>query len=317
MSVLNPERVSMPDFDIDFCYERRQMVIDYVIEKYGADHVAQIITFGTMAARAAIRDVARAMGLPYATADRTAKLIPWELGITINKALQISPELRDLYDGDPQVRQLIEMAKKVEGMPRHASTHAAGVVITDRPVSDYVPLCLNGELIATQYPMNTLEELGLLKMDFLGLRNLTVIDEAQKNIRETVEGFDIHSIPMDDPEVYKMLSKGNTEGVFQFESAGMKRVLSGLQPKCFEDIIAVIALPAGPMDSIPKFINNRHNPNRCSTFTPVKADFERYQRLYRISGAGNADFRELAGTHSAGRISCGARCQRKARYNGA
>ena len=141
---LNPERVSMPDFDIDFCYERRQMVIDYVIEKYGADHVAQIITFGTMAARAAIRDVARAMGLPYSTADRTAKLIPWDLGITINKALQISPELRDLYDGDPQVRQLIEMAKKVEGMPRHASTHAAGVVITDRPVSDYVPLCLNG-----------------------------------------------------------------------------------------------------------------------------------------------------------------------------
>ena len=294
---LNPERVSMPDFDIDFCYERRQMVIDYVIEKYGADHVAQIITFGTMAARAAIRDVARAMGLPYATADRTAKLIPWELGITINKALQISPELRDLYDGDPQVRQLIEMAKKVEGMPRHASTHAAGVVITDRPVSDYVPLCLNGELIATQYPMNTLEELGLLKMDFLGLRNLTVIDEAQRNIRETVDGFDIHSIPMDDPEVYKMLSKGNTEGVFQFESAGMKWVLSGLQPKCFEDIIAVIALyRPGPMDSIPKFINNRHNPNRCSTCTPVKADFGRYQRLYRISGAGNADFQELAGT---------------------
>ncbi|HOB36460.1 MAG TPA: DNA polymerase III subunit alpha [Candidatus Avimonas sp.] len=266
---LNPERVSMPDFDIDFCYERRQMVIDYVIEKYGADHVAQIITFGTMAARAAIRDVARAMGLPYATADRTAKLIPWELGITINKALQISPELRDLYDGDPQVRQLIEMAKKVEGMPRHASTHAAGVVITDRPVSDYVPLCLNGELIATQYPMNTLEELGLLKMDFLGLRNLTVIDEAQKNIRETVEGFDIHSIPMDDPEVYKMLSKGNTEGVFQFESAGMKRVLSGLQPKCFEDIIAVIALyRPGPMDSIPKFINNRHNPEQVQYLHP-------------------------------------------------
>ncbi|HHV50983.1 MAG TPA: DNA polymerase III subunit alpha [Clostridiales bacterium] len=266
---LNPERVSMPDFDIDFCNEKRQLVIDYVINKYGSDHVAQIITFGTMAARAAIRDVARAMGVPYATADKTAKLIPWELGITIDKALQISPELRELYESDSQVHELIDMAKKVEGMPRHASTHAAGVVITDRPVSDYVPLCLNGELVATQFPMNILEELGLLKMDFLGLRNLTVIDEAQKIIRETVRDFDIHNIPMDDPEVYRMMSQGQTEGVFQFESAGMKRVLSSLQPVCFEDLIAVIALyRPGPMDSIPKFINNRHNPGQVRYLHP-------------------------------------------------
>lgn len=260
---LNPERVSMPDFDIDFCNEKRQMVIDYVIEKYGADHVAQIVTFGTMAARAAIRDVARALGLPYATADQTAKLVPWELGMTLDKALSQSRQLRELYDSDMQVHELVDTAKKVEGMPRHASTHAAGVVITARPVSDYVPLCLNGDLVATQYTMTVLEELGLLKMDFLGLRNLTVIDDAQTMVRRTNPGFSIKDISVDQPEVFEMMAQGNTEGVFQFESPGMKRVLVNLGPNCFEDLIAVIALyRPGPMDSIPKYIHNRHHPDQ-------------------------------------------------------
>ena len=260
---LNPERVSMPDFDIDFCNEKRQRVIDYVIDKYGADHVAQIVTFGTMAARAAIRDVARALGLPYATADQTAKLVPWELKMTLDKALSQSKQLRELYETNPQVHELIEMAKKVEGMPRHASTHAAGVVITAKPVSDYVPLCLNGDLVATQYTMTVLEELGLLKMDFLGLRNLTIIDDAQTMIRRKNPDFDIRSISMDEPAVFEMMTQGNTEGVFQFESAGMKRVLGNLMPDCFEDLIAVIALyRPGPMDSIPRYINNRHHPEQ-------------------------------------------------------
>ncbi|MDD3832806.1 MAG: DNA polymerase III subunit alpha, partial [Oscillospiraceae bacterium] len=267
---LNPERVSMPDFDIDFCNEKRQLVIDYVIEKYGSDHVAQIVTFGTMAARAAIRDVARAMGVPYATADRTAKLVPWELGMTLEKAIKQSKPFSELYETDPQVRELLDMAKKVEGMPRHASTHAAGVVITDKPVSDYVPLCLNGELIATQYSMNILEELGLLKMDFLGLRNLTVIDDAQKMIRKSIPEFDIKDIPLDNQAVFKMMSQGNTEGVFQFESGGMKRVLIGLGPDCFEDLIAVISLyRPGPMDSILKYINNRHHPQHIRYAHPL------------------------------------------------
>ena len=210
---LNPERVSMPDFDIDFCNEKRQLVIDYVINKYGSDHVAQIVTFGTMAARAAIRDVARAMGLPYALADKTAKLVPWELGMTLDKAIQQSRSLYELYREDKQVAELLDMAKKVEGMPRHASTHAAGVVITDKPVNEYVPLCLNGEMVATQYTMNLLEELGLLKMDFLGLRNLTVIDDAQRIIRGSNPGFDIQSIPKNEDAVFEMLSQGSTEGV--------------------------------------------------------------------------------------------------------
>ncbi len=258
---LNPERVSMPDFDIDFCNEKRQQVIDYVIRKYGEDHVAQIVTFGTMAARAAVRDVARAMGLPYAVGDTVAKRVPWELNMTLSKALEQSRELKELYDTDDQVRALIDMAKKVEGMPRHASTHAAGVVITAQPVSEYVPLCVNGESVATQYTMTVLEELGLLKMDFLGLRNLTVINDAQTMIRRTHPSFDIKNIPLDALEVYKMLSQGNSDGVFQFESAGMKRVLTQLKPDCFEDLIAVISLfRPGPMDSIPRYIENRHHP---------------------------------------------------------
>ena len=313
---LNPERVSMPDFDIDFCNEKRQLVIDYVIDKYGADHVAQIVTFGTMAARAAIRDVARAMGLPYATADRTAKLVPWEPGMTLEKAIQQSNQLSELYEGDSQVRELLNMAKKVEGMPRHASTHAAGVVITDKPVSDYVPLCMNGELIATQYPMNILEELGLLKMDFLGLRNLTVIDDAQKMIRPHNPGFDIQSIPMDDTDVFQMMSQGNTEGVFQFESAGMKRVLTSLRPNCFEDLIAVISLyRPGPMDSIPKYINNRHHPEKIRYDHPLlKPILEVTNGCIVYQEQVMQIFRELAG-YSLGRADIVRRAMSKKKHD--
>ncbi len=263
---LNPERVSMPDFDIDFCNEKRSQVIDYVIDKYGEDHVAQIVTFGTLAARAAIRDVARALGMAYAVGDTVAKKIPWELNMTLEKALSQSKELRELYENDEQIHRLVDMAKKVEGMPRHASTHAAGVVITAQPVSEYVPLCVNGEQVATQYTMTVLEELGLLKMDFLGLRNLTIIDDAAKLIRRDGDPtFDISRIPLDAPAVYKLLSAGNSEGVFQFESAGMKRVLTQLKPDHFEDLIAVISLfRPGPMDSIPRYVENRHHPERVT-----------------------------------------------------
>ncbi len=267
---LNPERVSMPDFDIDFCNEKRQQVIDYVIRKYGEDHVAQIVTFGTMAARAAVRDVARALGLPYAVGDAVAKRVPWELNMTLSKALEQSRELKEMYQTDAGVRTLLDMAQKVEGMPRHASTHAAGVVITAKPVSEYVPLCVNGEAVATQYTMTTLEELGLLKMDFLGLRNLTVIDETQTMIRTVTPSFSVKDIPLDAPAVYKMLSLGNSDGVFQFESAGMKRVLTQLKPDCFEDLIAVISLfRPGPMDSIPRYIENRHHPEKITYAHPA------------------------------------------------
>ena len=267
---LNPERVSMPDFDIDFCYVRRQEVIDYVVKKYGADHVAQIVTFGTMAARAAVRDVGRAMDIPYANCDRIAKLIPQELKITIDQSLKKVPELQKEYDADPTVRALIDTARKVEGMPRHASTHAAGVVITDLPVADYVPLATSDESIVTQYTMTTLEELGLLKMDFLGLRNLTVIDDTVKMIRKTIPNFDINCIPLDDADTMRMMSKGQTEGVFQFESGGMKNVLMSFKPQKIEDLIAIISLyRPGPMDSIPKYIENRHNPHKIKYSTEL------------------------------------------------
>ena len=257
---LNPERVSMPDIDVDFCYERRQEVIDYVIEKYGADHVAQIVTFGTMAARGAIRDVGRAMGMSYASVDKVSKLIPRELGITIEKALKKSDELRELYEADPQVKELIDTAKSVEGMPRHASTHAAGVVITDLPVSDYVPLAMNDEAVVTQYTMTAIERLGLLKMDFLGLRTLTVISDAEKMIRLKDPSFDIEKIPENDKKTYALYSRGDTDGVFQCESSGLKSVLTRLKPESIEDIIAVISLyRPGPMDSIDSYILNRHN----------------------------------------------------------
>lgn len=258
---LNPERISMPDFDIDFCFERRQEVIDYVIGKYGSDHVAQIITFGTMAARGSIRDVGRAMGMGYQTVDRIAKLVPSELSITIDGALKKNPELMAAYSADTQVRELIDMARKVEGMPRHASTHAAGVVITKDQVQSYVPLQKNDEAIVTQYTMTTLEELGLLKMDFLGLRTLTVISDTQRLVRVHTPEFDIETVPLGDEAVFQMLSEGDTSGVFQFESSGMRHVLASLKPEMFEDLIAVISLyRPGPMDSIPRYIDCRHHP---------------------------------------------------------
>lgn len=267
---LNPERVSMPDFDVDFCTEKRQQVIDYVIGKYGADRVAQIITFGTMAARAAVRDVARAMGLPYAVGDKVAKLVPQALNMTLDKAIETTPKLRELMDSDPQVKQLVNMARRVEGMPRNASTHAAGVVIAPRPVSEYVPLCTTRDTLATQYPMHNLEELGVLKMDFLGLRNLTVIADAERMIRRREPNFDIHTIPLDEKRVYRMLSAGQSGGVFQMESGGLKRVLMQLRPTRFEDLIAVISLyRPGPMDSIPRYIENSRHPNRVKYAHPL------------------------------------------------
>ncbi len=267
---LNPERVSMPDFDVDFCYVNRQRVIDYVIEKYGEDHVAQIVTFGTMAARAAVRDVGRAMDLPYATCDKTAKLIPQAIGMTLERALDSVRELKALYDGDEQIKGLLDMAIKLEGMPRHASTHAAGVVISDRPVSDYVPLALNDEAVVTQYTMTALDELGLLKMDFLGLRNLTVIEDTQKQLQKQNPNFDIEKIPLDDKDTFKMMGEGLTDGVFQFESDGMKNVLMRFGPESLEDLIAIISLyRPGPMDSIPRYIHNRHNPQDIKYDTPL------------------------------------------------
>ena len=267
---LNPERVSMPDFDIDFCFVNRQKVIDYVIEKYGTDRVSQIVTFGTMKARAAIRDVGRAMDYPYALCDKIAKLIPQSVGMNINRAMEGSKELRDLYENDGQVKALIDMSKKLEGMPRHASTHAAGVVISDRPVADYVPLAVNDESVVTQYTMTGLEELGLLKMDFLGLRNLTIIDQAQNYIKKYSPDFDIEKIPLDDKKTYTMMGKGLTDGVFQFESDGMKNVLRQFGPESIEDLTAILSLyRPGPMDSIPKYIHNRHNPQDITYVTPL------------------------------------------------
>lgn len=261
---LNPERVSMPDFDIDFCYERRQEVIDYVTKKYGADHVAQIVTFGTLQTRAAIRDVGRVMGMPYAAVDTVAKLVPNEFKITIDDAVKKSPKLRELMQQDPRVNELIETARRVEGMPRNTSTHAAGVVITHDPVSSYVPLATNDGLIVTQYIMTELEELGLLKMDFLGLRTLTVIDDASK-----AAGIDINNIPIDDPEVYKIFSRGQTEGVFQFESSGMKQMLMNLKPTKLEHLIAANSLyRPGPAKQIDTFVENSHHPEKVHYALP-------------------------------------------------
>ncbi|MEG2989321.1 MAG: DNA polymerase III subunit alpha, partial [Oscillospiraceae bacterium] len=231
---LNPERVSMPDIDIDFCIRRRQEVIDYVSRLYGADHVTQIVTFGTMKARAAIRDVGRALSFPYAEVDNIAKQVPNTLGITLDNALKLSKPFRELYDGDPKVQKLVDTARALEGMPRNTSTHAAGVVITSRPVYEYVPLAKNDETVVTQYTMTTLEELGLLKMDFLGLRNLTVLDDAVQMVRKTQPDFDLKTIPEDDADVFQMLSEGKTSGVFQLESTGMTGVCVGLKPKNIE-----------------------------------------------------------------------------------
>ena len=268
---LNPERVSMPDFDVDFCYERRQEVIDYVTRKYGADHVSQILTFGTMAARAVVRDVGRVMGMPYAQVDQISKMIPSDLKMTLKKALEISTELKKLYEGDEQVHQLIDYAMTLEGMPRHASTHAAGVVIGAKPLDEFVPLQTNDDVITTQFPMTTVEHLGLLKMDFLGLRTLTVINDAQTMVRQDIDpDFDVEKIPVDDKETYAMLGRGDTDGVFQLESAGMRRVLTDLQPENLEDIIAVISLyRPGPMQSIPRFIAGKKDPSSVQYLSPI------------------------------------------------
>ena len=257
---LNPERISMPDFDIDFCYERRQEVIDYVARKYGQNHVAQIITFGTMAARAAVRDIARVLDVSYQKADVIAKLIPHELKMTINKALDISKDLKDLYETDEQVKQIIDLAKKAEGMVRHASTHAAGVVITKEEVVNYVPLYESQNIISTQYTMTTLEELGLLKMDFLGLRTLTVISDALKLV-EKIHGIRIDfGKDMNDTKTFKMLCEGKTTGIFQMESKGFRQMMMKMQPDCLEDIIVMISLyRPGPMDQIPRYIRNKNN----------------------------------------------------------
>ncbi len=267
---LNPERISMPDFDIDFCYERRQEVIDYVVDKYGNDHVAQIITFGTMAAKAAIRDVGRALGLGYQTVDAIAKMIPTELNITIDKALKVSTELKEQYESSTQIKELIDTARSLEGMPRHSSVHAAGVVITKDTVESYVPLQSNEGVIVTQFPMTTLEELGLLKMDFLGLRNLTVIKSTIDMLALKGITLDIDKIDDTDPAVYKLMASGQTFGVFQFESAGMRQVLVQLKPESLEDLIAVISLyRPGPMDSIPTYIRNRHNMSQITYKHPL------------------------------------------------
>ncbi len=258
---LNPERVSMPDIDIDFCYRRRGEVIDYVNRKYGAHHVAQIVTFGTMAARGAIRDVGRVLGLSYADVDQVAKQVPFSLNMTLDAALRLSKPLKQMYEADKNIRRLIDTARALEGMPRHASTHAAGVVITRLPVACYVPLAKNEEAVVTQYPMTTLEELGLLKMDFLGLRNLTVLDDAVGMVAAGRPGFTLSCIPDDDPQTFRMLSEGRTLGVFQMESAGMTGVCVGLKPKDIEDLTAIIALyRPGPMDSIPRFIACKRSP---------------------------------------------------------
>ncbi|MDR3091592.1 MAG: DNA polymerase III subunit alpha [Clostridiales bacterium] len=268
---LNPERVSMPDIDIDFCFERRQEVIDYVISKYGQDKVAQIITFGTMAARAAIRDTARALGMPYSFADRAAKLIPHTLGITIEGALDASPELFDLYKKEDDARRLIDMAKRLEGLPRHASTHAAGVVIVPEPIMEYVPLNVNDGVVTTQFPMGTIEELGLLKMDFLGLRTLSVIRRACEEIKKN-HGLEIdfNNCGYDDPAVYALMSSGQTDGVFQLESAGMRSFFRELSPSCLEDVIAGIALfRPGPMDFIPKYLEGKNRGGRVTYTHPA------------------------------------------------
>ncbi|MBR2736610.1 MAG: DNA polymerase III subunit alpha, partial [Firmicutes bacterium] len=259
---LNPERVSMPDIDVDFCYERRGEVIDYVVEKYGRDHVSQIITFGTMKAKQAVRDVGRVMQLSYARTDAVAKMIPFELNMTIDRALEVNPELKKLYEEDPEINRLIDVARSIEGMPRNASTHAAGVVISRDPLDEYVPLYMSDKGVSAQFNMVTIEELGLLKMDFLGLRTLTVIQDALDAI-EASHGrkIDFSSMEFDDHDVYRMISSGNTLGVFQLESGGMTQFMKSLGPDCMDDIIAGISLyRPGPMDSIPTYIKNKKKP---------------------------------------------------------
>ena len=266
---LNPERISMPDFDVDFCYERRGEVIDYVERKYGKDHVSQIITFGTMSARMVIRDVGRALDMPYAECDKLAKMIPNELHITIKKAMEQNKELRDLYDSEDEIHKMLDIAMALEGMPRQASTHACGIVITKEPVDTYVPLYVRDGQISTQFIMTTLEELGLLKMDFLGLRTLTVIQDAINLVKEN-RGIDVEfDKDMNDPKVYKLWQNGESVGIFQFESQGMTNFMKELKPDCLEDIIAGVSLyRPGPMDQIPRYISNKKNPDHAEYTHP-------------------------------------------------
>ena len=268
---LNPERVSMPDIDIDFCYERRGEVIEYVNKKYGEDNVAQIVTFGTMAARLAIRDVGRALNIPYGVVDEAAKQVPNELKMTIEKALTVNYKLKELYDGNPQVKKLIDTAIQLEGLPRHTSTHAAGVVITSGGIGSYVPLQKNDDVITTQFTMTTIERLGLLKMDFLGLRTLTVIRDAVMHIKNAHNIYvDTDNLDMNDRAVYDMISRGETDGVFQLESSGMKQFMKELKPNSLEDIIAGISLyRPGPMDSIPTYVANKNNPSMVKYKHPM------------------------------------------------
>ena len=293
---LNPERISMPDIDIDFCINRRAEVIDYVKEKYGADHVAQIITFGTMKAKQAVRSVAKALSFSFAEENEIAKMIPDELGMTLERAVKLPP-LKEKYEEDERIRQLIDTAMALENMPKDTSTHAAGVVITKMPVHEYVPLALSKKdnSIATQYTMTTLEELGLLKMDFLGLRNLTVIDMAERLIRKTKTDFSVKNIPYDDAKVYEMLSAGKTSGVFQMESAGITSVCMGIRPKSIEDVTAIIALyRPGPMDSIPRFIESSTTDK--SLQHPSSGTSLSYLRLHSFIQEQVIDiFRKLAG----------------------
>ncbi len=263
---LNPERVSMPDIDIDFCYERRQEVIDYVIEKYGEDKVSQIITFGTMKAKAAVRDVGRVLNVGYGETDAIAKAIPFSLNMTIDKALEMNPELKDAYERDEKTRQVLDMSRAIEGMPRHASTHAAGVVISKESIDEYVPLYVSDKGVSTQFTKDTIEELGLLKMDFLGLRNLTVIRDALEMIEKNHGvSIDFTNMAYDDAKTYELIAKGNTQGIFQLESSGMTQFMKNLKPDCFEDIVAGVALyRPGPMASIPTYIENKKNPGNVS-----------------------------------------------------
>ena len=266
---LNPERVSMPDIDVDFCYNRRDEVIAYVADKYGRDHVSQIITFGTLAARAAIRDVGRAMGMSYADVDVVARAVPQELGITIKEALRL-PDLKALYEGSEEVKKLVDTAMSLEGMPRNASVHAAGIVITDRPVCDFVPLAVNNGTTVTQYDMDTVAKLGVLKFDFLGLRYLTIMHDAEEQIRESNPDFLLDRVSLDDPDTYELISRGHTLGVFQLESGGMRQMLTGLKPRAIGDIEAAIALyRPGPMEAIPRYIANRENPSLIKYPSPL------------------------------------------------
>ncbi|MCI8590620.1 MAG: DNA polymerase III subunit alpha [Clostridiales bacterium] len=270
---LNPERISMPDFDIDFCYRNRDKVIEYVREKYGKDNVSQITTFGTMAARAVVRDVGRALGMSYATVDQVAKAIPRELNITLDTALEKNKDLKKMAQQDPQIERLLSISRALEGMPRHASTHAAGVVITEQPTRNYVPVSVNDDMPLTQFDMETVADLGLLKFDFLGLRYLTIIDDCAALVQRQNPAFSVRDIPFDDEETFAMISSGETDGVFQLESAGMRQMLTQMKPSSLDDIMASIALyRPGPMKSIPRYIHNKHHPEAATIKLPAVSD---------------------------------------------